>query len=100
MWRTSEANAAARCPCGVCGRGVGSNSIQCISCPKWVYKKCSGILAVLLHVTRAVGVSQTLRHGQEMELRNFCSSFAPPTFGRAAIFFVNVRGGVLAVGDS
>jgi len=29
--------------CGVCGRGVGSNSIQCIGCHKWVHKKCSGI---------------------------------------------------------
>jgi len=34
---------AARWPCGVCGRGVGSNSIQCTSCHKWVHKKCSGI---------------------------------------------------------
>jgi len=34
---------AARRPCGVCGRGVGSNSIQCISCQKWVHKKGSGI---------------------------------------------------------
>jgi len=34
---------AARWLCGVCGRGVGSNSIQCTSCHKWVHKKCSGI---------------------------------------------------------
>jgi len=34
---------AARWACGVCGRGVGSNSIQCTSCHKWVHKKCSGI---------------------------------------------------------
>ena len=34
---------AAKWPCGVCGRGVGSNSIQCTSCHKWVHKKCSGI---------------------------------------------------------
>ena len=27
---------AARWPCGVCGRGVWSNSIQCTSCQKWV----------------------------------------------------------------
>jgi len=27
---------AVRWPCGVCGRGVGSNSIQCTSCKKWV----------------------------------------------------------------
>ena len=32
----------ARWPCGVCGRGVVSNSIQCTSCHKWVHKKCSG----------------------------------------------------------
>jgi len=34
---------AARWPCGVCCRGVGSNSIQCTSCQKWVHRKCSGI---------------------------------------------------------
>ena len=34
---------AVRWPCGVCGRGVGSNSIQCTSCKKWVHRKCSGI---------------------------------------------------------
>ena len=34
---------ATRWPCGVCGRGVGSNSIQCTSCQKWEHKKCSGI---------------------------------------------------------
>ena len=27
----------------VCSKGVGSNSIQCSSCQKWVHKKCSGI---------------------------------------------------------
>ena len=27
----------------VCSRGVGSNSVQCISCQNWVHKKCSGI---------------------------------------------------------
>ena len=32
-----------RWPCGVCSKGVGSNSIQCSSCQKWVHKKCSGI---------------------------------------------------------
>ena len=32
-----------RWPCGVCSKGVGSNSIQCSSCQKWVHKKYSGI---------------------------------------------------------
>ena len=30
-------------PCGVCSKGVGSNSLQCTRCQKWVHKKCSGI---------------------------------------------------------
>ena len=30
-----------RYPCGVCGRGVGVNSILCISCNKWYHKRCS-----------------------------------------------------------
>jgi len=34
---------AVRWPCGVCGRGVGNNSIQCTSCQKWVHRKCSAI---------------------------------------------------------
>jgi len=34
---------AARWPCGVCGRSVGSNSMQCTSYQKWVHKKCSRI---------------------------------------------------------
>jgi len=34
---------AVRWPCGVCGRGVGNNSIQCTSCQKQMHRKCSGI---------------------------------------------------------
>ena len=43
--RQKPVQKAARWPCGVCGRGVGSNSIplQCTSCHKCVHKKCSGI---------------------------------------------------------
>ena len=32
---------AVRRSCGVCSKGVGSNSLQCTSCQKWVHKKCS-----------------------------------------------------------
>ena len=35
-------------PCGVCTKGVGSNSLQCTSCQKWVHKKCSGIKGSML----------------------------------------------------
>jgi len=43
------------------------------------------ILAALVHGTRAVVISQTLRRGTRRELQKFCSSFAQPVFGRAAI---------------
>jgi len=33
---------AVKWPCGVCGRGVGNNSIQFTSCQKWVHRKRSG----------------------------------------------------------
>jgi len=33
---------AVKRPCGVCGRDIRNNSIQCTSCQKWVHRKCSG----------------------------------------------------------
>jgi len=39
--------------CGVCGKGVGSNSIQCTSCHKWVHRKCSGIKRSMYKVMRS-----------------------------------------------
>jgi len=30
-------------PCGVCEKGVGSNSILCHGCKKWIHKRCSGV---------------------------------------------------------
>jgi len=44
---------AVRWPCGVCSRGVGNNSIQCTSCKKWVYKKCSGIKGSMYKVMKS-----------------------------------------------
>jgi len=43
---------AARWPYSVCGRGVGSNSIQCTSCQKWVHK-CSGIKGSISKVMKS-----------------------------------------------
>jgi len=39
-------------PCGVCGRGVGNNSIQCTSYQKWVHRKCSGIKGSMYKVMK------------------------------------------------
>jgi len=30
-------------PCGVCGKGVGTNSIRCTNCQCWIHRKCSGL---------------------------------------------------------
>jgi len=42
-----------RWPCGVCRKGVGSNSLQCNSCQKWVHKKCSGIKSTVSKVAKS-----------------------------------------------
>jgi len=53
-------------PCGVCGKGVGRNSLQCTKCLKWVHKKCSRVkgglqaASVTFTCTRCLkGVSST-----------------------------------------
>jgi len=33
--------------CGICMKGVGSNSIKCTSCNTWIHKRCSGITGKL-----------------------------------------------------
>ena len=37
-------------PCGVCGKGVRTNSVQCAVCKKWIHKRCSGVRGDLLRV--------------------------------------------------
>jgi len=44
---------AVRWPCGVCSKDVGSNSLQCTSCQKWVYKKCSCIKGSMSTVAKS-----------------------------------------------
>jgi len=36
-----------KCPCGMCGKGVRDNSIQCVDCSNWIHKRCSGYKGVL-----------------------------------------------------
>ena len=76
-------------PCGVCGKGVGANSIQCTSCKAWIHKRCSGIKGILtqVHQYRCVkcksGVDpagvpvmprqKSLGNGQDLEcVEEFC----------------------------
>lgn len=38
-----EVKSTGKYPCGVCKQGVGTNSILCSKCKKWIHKKCSNI---------------------------------------------------------
>jgi len=38
-------------PCGVCTKGVGSNSIKCNKCSRWIHERCSGVPDKLQIVT-------------------------------------------------
>jgi len=51
--RQNERQKAVRWPCGVCSKGLGSNSLQCTGCQKWVHKKCSGIKGSMLKVAKS-----------------------------------------------
>ena len=43
---------ATRWPCGVCGRGFGSNSIPCTGRQKWVHKNCNDIKGSMYKVIK------------------------------------------------
>jgi len=65
--RLKPVQKAARWPCGVRGRCVGSNSIQGTSCHKWVHKKCSGIKGSMYKVMTSFicrGCSNPVIQGQ------------------------------------
>ena len=48
-------------PCGVCGKGVGSNSILCIGCKKWIHQKCSGIKGSIAKAQVLTSLSKSVR---------------------------------------
>ena len=47
---------AVKWPCGVCSKGVGSNSIQCSSCQKWV----DSVVSVERHSERVLVLKMVL----------------------------------------
>ena len=51
--RQKVSQKAVRWPCGVCSKCVGSNSLHCTSCQKWVHKKCSGIKGSVSKVAKS-----------------------------------------------
>lgn len=61
-------------PCGVCQKGVGSNSIMCTSCSAWIHKRCSGISGKLQRIigfrckTCVVGIQAKSETPEEISL--------------------------------
>ena len=53
-------------PCGVCGKGVGRNSLQCTSCRKWVHKRCSGVRGSLKAASEVFVCRKCVRGGQDV----------------------------------
>ena len=51
-------------PCGVCGKGVGRNSLQCTSCRKWVHKRCSGVRGSLKAASEVFVCRKCVRGGR------------------------------------
>ena len=49
--RPSGTRLSGEWPCGVCGCGVGANSIKCTTCNMWIHKRCSGIRGSLSRAT-------------------------------------------------
>ena len=53
-------------PCGVCGKGVQANSVQCTVCKKWIHKRCSGVRGDLLRVADGSGVGYVTEQSRKL----------------------------------
>ena len=40
-------------PCGVSKKGVGSNSVLCHGCKKWIHERCSGVKGILRNASQS-----------------------------------------------
>ena len=55
-------------PCGVCGKGVQANSVQCTVCKEWIHKWCSGVRGDLSRVADGFRCSRCDGTVQEVDL--------------------------------
>ena len=53
-------------PCGVCGKGVQTNSVQCTVCKELIHKRCSGVRGDLSRVADGFRCRHVM--GQSMKL--------------------------------
>jgi len=66
--RSGQVEDDSKWPCGVCRKRVGSNSIFCESCKKWIHGKCSGVKGRLSDVRNfSCSVCVIGRHGNTVQ---------------------------------
>ena len=74
--RCGQAQDSVKYPCGICRKGVGRNSIHCLTCKKWIHKRCSGVRGRLkddigFRCSNCVGgVTTVTAEGSELKLSN------------------------------
>ena len=49
------------CGCGMCGKGVHVNSVKCTVCKRWIHKRCSGDLSLVLYGFRCKRCDGTIQ---------------------------------------
>ena len=59
---------SAKWPCGVCGKGVQTNSVPCTVCKKIIHKQCSGVRGDLLRVADGFRCRRCDGTNQEVDL--------------------------------
>ena len=55
-------------PCGVCGKGVQANFVQCTVCIRWIHNRCSSIRCDLSLVADGFGYKRCDEKIQEVDL--------------------------------
>src|SRR5450432_3406352 len=63
--RSGQAEDSGKYPCVVCRKGVGSNSITCTRCIKWIHHRCSGIPGKLQDVVASEYICPKCVDGKE-----------------------------------
>jgi len=57
-------------PCGICGVGVGTNSIKCTGCEKWIHKRCSGVAGRLQEAVASTYICRKCSGGMDVSAKN------------------------------
>ena len=57
---------AGKWPCGVCGKGIQANSVQCTVCKQWIHKRWSGVSGDGFRCKRCDGTIQEVDLAEDL----------------------------------